>query len=66
MIYEARMMDRDILLSLLKIKKANQNKSIIGLDDAIIQQVAIMEQEDVNVVQRMVDEINILSEGFYE
>jgi len=60
MAYETRKKDRDKLFTLLKLKSLNPSLSIIGLDDAIIQQMAMMEQEDVKVVQRMVDEITIL------
>ena len=42
------------LISLLKLKKANQGYVIIGLDEELINAVGVMEQEDVAYVEKLV------------
>ena len=51
---EVREKYRGLLLVLLELKKNNQDHSVIGLQEAIMRAIALMDQEDVAWVEKVV------------
>ena len=50
---ELRAMQKEHLLWLLKIKRANKGKTVEGLHDAMEHAVGVMEQEDVAYCEKI-------------
>ena len=55
---ELRVVQKDKLFTLLRLKKRNKGTVIIGLDDEIIETEAVMEQEDVALVKEKINELD--------
>ena len=51
---EVRERHKYLLTTLLKLKKNNANVTVIGLQEEIIDAVAVMEQEDVAWVEKII------------
>ena len=54
---ETRLLTKSHLYSLLEIRKLNKGSVVKGLNKEINRVMATMEQDDVKVVQRMIDEL---------
>ena len=52
--YEIRVSQKSHLISLLKIKKANEGYEVKWLDEELINAVGVMDQEDVAYVEKLV------------
>jgi len=51
---EIRDKHRGLLFVLLELKKKNSNNTVIGLQESILQAIAVMDQEDVAWVEKVV------------
>ena len=56
---EIRLLTKSHLYSLLEIRKLNKDSVVKGLNEEINRIMATMEQDDVKVVQRMIDELEM-------
>ena len=51
---ELRSFQKQHLMALLKIKRANLGKTVDGLDEALELAVGVMEQEDVAYIEKLI------------
>lgn len=56
---DLRVSQKSKLFTLYKLRKRNKDATVIGLEEEIIEQEAAMEQEDVALVQKKINELKI-------